>query len=242
MLSRVWELSAHGGTELLMLLAIADFADDDGNAYPSVPTLAAKCRMKLRNANYILAALQASGELEVRKNEGPHGTNRYRVVLSDPLQRIAPPLHSTAPLQPAAPLQRSARTPAMQCTKPLQRIADEPSLNRQEPVVVRAARSATTGASRDRGTRLPDDWTLPAEWRNWAAQQRPDLDPGVTADAFADYWHAQPGVKGRKVDWLATWRNWVRNQRGTPGTAAAASPARTSNPDTAYDYADEVAR
>ena len=28
-MARVWELSTHGGTELLMLLAIADFADDD---------------------------------------------------------------------------------------------------------------------------------------------------------------------------------------------------------------------
>ena len=72
-MARVWALSKQSGTGLLMLLAIADFADDDGNAYPSVGTLAAKCRMSDRNANHILAALQAAGELEVRHNEGPLG-------------------------------------------------------------------------------------------------------------------------------------------------------------------------
>jgi len=53
-IGRVWDHSAASGSFLLMLLAIADFADDDGNAYPSVPTLARKCRMKPRNANYIV--------------------------------------------------------------------------------------------------------------------------------------------------------------------------------------------
>ena len=36
-MARVWEFSSHAGTDLLMLLALADFADDDGNAYPAVP-------------------------------------------------------------------------------------------------------------------------------------------------------------------------------------------------------------
>lgn len=29
--AQVWERSGHSGSNLLMLLAIADFADDDGN-------------------------------------------------------------------------------------------------------------------------------------------------------------------------------------------------------------------
>lgn len=126
-MARVWEFSRHSGTNLLMLLAIADFADDDGKAYPSVQTLAEKCRMKSRNANVILAALRASGELEVKQNEGPHGTNRYRVVFASQA------LQSSAGVQNNAGLQRNARTPAKECSKPLQRNADEPSVNHQEP-------------------------------------------------------------------------------------------------------------
>ena len=33
------------------------------------------------------------------------------------------------------------------------------------------------------------------------------------AEKFRDYWNAQPGVKGRKLDWQATWRNWCRNSK-----------------------------
>jgi len=32
----------------------------------------------------------------------------------------------------------------------------------------------------------------------------------VTLPRFVDYWRAQPGAKGRKTDWQATWRNWCR--------------------------------
>lgn len=63
------------------------------------------------------------------------------------------------------------------------------------------------------GTSLPRDWVLPAQWASWAISERPDLDPERVAEEFRDYWIARPGKDGRKSDWLATWRNWVRGQR-----------------------------
>jgi phage terminase Nu1 subunit (DNA packaging protein) len=30
---------------------------------------------------------------------------------------------------------------------------------------------------------------------------------------FVDYWIAQPGQKGVKTDWDATWRNWMRRKQ-----------------------------
>ena len=134
-MARVWDQSAHAGTELLMLLAIADFADDEGNAYPAVPTLAAKCRMSPRNANFILSALRESGELEVRPNEGPRGTNRYKVVTG---LKPASPLKSASPLKPTSP------TPEAGFPEPLKPTSDEPPLNHQEPPV-RARRAARDG-------------------------------------------------------------------------------------------------
>jgi uncharacterized protein YdaU (DUF1376 family) len=80
---------------------------------------------------------------------------------------------------------------------------------------------------RQRGARLPSDWCLPDEWASWAKDERPDLDPSVTASKFRDYWAAKPGAAGRKLDWLATWRNWVREERGSPPlrVVAGAVPA-----------------
>lgn len=30
------------------------------------------------------------------------------------------------------------------------------------------------------------------------------------AAMFADHWRSKPGKDGRKADWGATWRNWIR--------------------------------
>lgn len=204
-MARVWELSNQRGNDLLMLLAIADFADDDGNAYPSVQTLATKCRIKSRNANVILAALRKSGELEVRQNEGPHGTNRYRIVLP------GLPLQNLTGVQERASLQERASTPVKTCSKPLHVSADEPSVNHQEP---------ERGAARSpKGSRLPLDWSLPAdylEWANsnlgWSASQT-----GEIAERFADYWHSASGKNAAKADWFATWRNWCRREKPSFG-------------------------
>lgn len=62
------------------------------------------------------------------------------------------------------------------------------------------------------GSRLQADWVLPDEWRQWAESERPDLDAVKVSERFKDFWIAKPGKDGRKLDWLATWRNWVRNQ------------------------------
>ena len=63
------------------------------------------------------------------------------------------------------------------------------------------------------GKRLANDWVLPNEWEYWANKERPDLNALQVADQFKDYWIAQPGQKGTKLDWEATWRNWVRNTK-----------------------------
>lgn len=100
-MARVWEHSRQSGTHLLMMLAIADFADDDGRAYPAVGTLADKCRMTPRNANLILAELRRSGELRVKPNEGPKGTNLYLIPELPPEESFIPEesftLKSTSP-------------------------------------------------------------------------------------------------------------------------------------------------
>jgi uncharacterized protein YdaU (DUF1376 family) len=54
---------------------------------------------------------------------------------------------------------------------------------------------------------------LPKEWEDFCKKERPDLKPLNIWNQFRDYWIAQGGQKGTKLDWFATWRNWVRSQR-----------------------------
>lgn len=73
-----------------------------------------------------------------------------------------------------------------------------------------------------RGTRLPTDWVLPDEWREFAKTEKGWTDHDVSAEAneFRDYWVALGGAKGVKTDWLATWRNWVRRSYRKPSASS----------------------
>ncbi len=64
-----------------------------------------------------------------------------------------------------------------------------------------------------RASRLPADWLPTDEQILFCKATRPELKPQEVAARFRDYWIAQAGQRGRKADWDATWRNWVRNER-----------------------------
>jgi hypothetical protein len=61
-----------------------------------------------------------------------------------------------------------------------------------------------------RGTRLAVDWHPSTEDMRWAIDARPDIDVKVEVETFRDYWKAKAGPDAVKVDWPATWRNWIR--------------------------------
>jgi hypothetical protein len=65
---------------------------------------------------------------------------------------------------------------------------------------------------------LPQDWQPTEEMIEFCKIERPELKVKAVADTFRDYWVSVAGAKGRKADWLATWRNWVRNQRAEAGS------------------------
>ena len=62
-----------------------------------------------------------------------------------------------------------------------------------------------------RGTRLPTDWAPARSEANIAAEKghTPEFLNGQLLQ-FRDYWTAKAGANGTKLDWDATWRNWIR--------------------------------
>ena len=82
----------------------------------------------------------------------------------------------------------------------------------------------TNSRETTRGTRLPADATLSSEYQDYCQKTRPELDPDQLFEGFRDYWIAQPGQKGVKLDWFATWRTWVRNQKVTQTTNVSKKP------------------
>lgn len=69
-MAEVWENSAHKAGALLVLLALADFANDQGVCWPSFATLARKARISERQAKRIVAQLVKSGELALLEKGG----------------------------------------------------------------------------------------------------------------------------------------------------------------------------
>lgn len=85
-----------------------------------------------------------------------------------------------------------------------------------------------------RGTRLQEDWTLPAEWREWAI--RLGLKPHEAdreARTFKNYWLNAVGAKGLKLKWDLTWQTWCRRtleRAGRPMNDPDAAPTGGSGP------------
>lgn len=63
-----------------------------------------------------------------------------------------------------------------------------------------------------RGSRLSPDWLPTAESIAKAKADAPHVDHKAEHASFVDYWVAVPGAKGLKLDWEATWRNWMRRK------------------------------
>ncbi len=82
------------------------------------------------------------------------------------------------------------------------------------------------GARTKRGSRLPEDFTMPETWLQWAMGERhwSATDAHIEADSFVDYWHAKAGRDAVKLDWAGTWRNWVRNSRRVVAVKSPAIP------------------
>jgi hypothetical protein len=79
---------------------------------------------------------------------------------------------------------------------------------------------------RKRGTRIEPDWRPPSTEVDWRRENGiSDLVARRELPKFIDYWTAKPGRDGVKLDWLATWRNWLRNAQEREPTPPGQRPA-----------------
>lgn len=81
--------------------------------------------------------------------------------------------------------------------------------------------SSSTERPRKRGTRLPEGWEPEESVIRSMREERPDVDLRAEHRKFVDHWTAKAGKDGVKLDWNATWRNWIRNARPSPHMQAA---------------------
>lgn len=164
-----------------------------------------------------------------------------RLPLPTPLQEVTGGQENaggeeSTPLYENAPLQESTRegcrkiqgTPVGKCCTPLYETTPEQGINKEsnkeeeqgslpaqapwetdhfDNTVKKIEKPKKTV---DRGSRLSIT-ELPDDWKAFAEQEEPDLDPKRLFENFKDYWNGLSGAKAIKKDWKGTWRNFVRS-------------------------------
>lgn len=90
-------------------------------------------------------------------------------------------------------------------------------------------KTSSSSSTRSQGSRIPDDWEPSADLIAQMRHECPDVSLTAQHKRFVDHWRAQPGAKGRKSDWDATWRNWMR--RAQDDATPRSGPRRGSTSD-----------
>lgn len=202
-MSHVWEHSDARLGARLVLLAIADFANDTGMAWPSVETLAAKSRLSSRQVQRILRQLVNDGDLTLHENAGPHGCHLYQIVLtgdkSSGRQIVRGDKSDTKGVTNRA---GGVTNP----TKTVSKMSPEPSL---EPSTEPSGEPSLAAPKKKRATQVPDDFAVTDALEAWGAEN------GITPEQmraqvpqFQDHYRAKGETR---KDWPASFRTWMRN-------------------------------
>lgn len=103
---------------------------------------------------------------------------------------------------------------------PVAKECDLDAPTRPDPTEEAKASSSRT----KRGTRIPADFTVTPEMIAWAGANAAAVDGPRETQKFINYWQSKAGREGVKLDWVATWRNWMLNAaerapKGKPSTS-----------------------
>jgi len=177
-MQEVWEHAIVDQGALLVLLALADSADEQSRAcFPGVDSLARKPRLSERQVQYCLQRLREMAIISVARNASPVKTNLYRIAPSHTWAEARDAI--IAPHGKKPETQSAEARDAMGCVSETQLVAPKPSVTSDiEPSV---ARDDLFSANE-----TPETTT------------KPKAENQKTEDHFERFWRAFP--PGRKTD------------------------------------------
>lgn len=208
-----------GPTEMLVAIALADYADDDGRrVFPAISTIAAKVNLSRRTVQRIIRRLENVGYVVVASEGGGRGQPRRLELHPEVLEKgvtddaLSEPAKGVTRVTPFnnPDVKRASRVTRKGVTGVTQSVSNRHSSVSEETDY--SLITAERGERRAVARRLPAGWLPGPALVAWAARERPDVDVGLAVARFRDYWIAVSGSRGRKLDWSATFRNWIRNE------------------------------
>lgn len=196
-----------------VLFVLANYADQDWSCYPSVASIVEVTELSERTVRRAIAELHANGNIRILyryRANGSRRSNRYQLLPDGP----ATPLPEADDwTEEKADTMAGEGDQVAGCsghggTLPLPQGPVIPSTDTSlDPSPV-----ARPPKGADRATRVPEDFQPSEDMRSWYLRERLGevLDGRREHEQFMDYWRAVPGARGRKLDWPATWRRWMR--------------------------------
>lgn len=115
-------------------------------------------------------------------------------------------------------------------SRPAKRAAsDSPSEDSGENIAETETETETDtppkgGVPRKRGTRIAEPFVVTSEMREWAAGRVPLVNVNSSTERFVNHWRAKSGKDATKLDWPATWRNWLLRDQENRASRTKLSP------------------
>jgi Helix-turn-helix domain len=190
-------------TDKLVLLALADNANDEGFCWPSVATLAIKCGMEERSVSRVMERLESAAHLT--RKERPGRSNTY-VVHPRPI--VTPTPDPQSPRLKVIPTEGQT-TPDPQSPPPLTLGHPTPDpgspITIIEPPIESSGNRQGRAPKRARSRIVPSDFEITPEMRKWAKEAVPNVDVDAQTLLFRDHEFRDP-----HSNWVAAWRTWMR--------------------------------
>lgn len=153
-----WELQCRSAATKVVLLCLADYANAEGVAWPSLATIGVRCHMTAKQAASHVKALVAVGHITILSEAGAHRSRRYLVRVFDPIdggKNSSPQKRPTSPpsmsIFPPIDGYRSGRTVRDGSTRRSDGGAGAPPERRAEPKSARGQGGRAGGGGRGGG-------------------------------------------------------------------------------------------
>lgn len=206
----------------MVLVVLANYAGEDGRSWPSQQLIADEAGCGIRSLKDHLKYLEAA-EFITRHTRNLGQGKGSRTSYQIHLRRLAEIRGNAGEDFACADF---ARANNVSCEGSIPHLT-----NRHEPSVTIEGKPSIVATSPEqavqkgsakvrgsaRGSRIAPDWVPSLKdyaFAHQAGLSREEINR--EADRFRDYWIAASGRNAVKLDWSATWRNWIRSDYRKP--------------------------
>ena len=227
-LSACWALSGMSSTQKLVLISLADQANDDGVCWPSIPRTVKRTCLSERAVRAAIRELEMLGILETTSRSGTSSV--YKIDAKKYADLSSTPAPDAAP----AP---DAGNPGTTCRPPRHHVPPNRNRTIKEPSEAGASAKTATADSQEyleritKHERANQPVTMSVTWKPSGQFPALLMRAGIPAERFTDEVLAKfqihhNGTSNQQNIWESLLVNWIKREQ--PGKTASIVPIAQS--------------